>query len=131
MKTYVLDTHALVWFLTVPEKLGRGARRALTDISAARAHGVVPVSTLLEVCLLRERKRTRLNVAAITEAFQDMPQVRFLALDHEQAREYEALSLLTDPFDRMIVAAARHVAAPLVTADSLITDSGLVHVVWD
>lgn len=131
MKTYVLDTHVLVWFLTLPEKLGRRAQRALADVSAARAQGVVPVCTLLEVTLLRERQRTRLNVAAIEEAFQDMPQVRFLALDHEQAKEYETLSMLTDPFDRMIVAAARHIDAPLVTADSVITDSGLVRIVWD
>lgn len=130
MKTYVLDTHALVWFLTLPEKLGRQARRALTDIAAARAGGLVPVSTLLEVSLLRERRRTRLNVAAIAEAFEDMPQMHFLDLDRDQANEYEALTILPDPFDRMIVAAARCAEAPLITADSVITDSGLVRVVW-
>jgi len=131
MKTYALDTHALVWFLTVPEKLGRRAKRALADVAAARAQGVVPLITLVEVSLLRERQRTRLNVAAITEAFEDMPQVRFLDLDLAQAEEHEALSMLIDPFDRMIVAAARCADAPLITADSVITGSGLVRVVWD
>ena len=38
--------------------------------------------------------------------------------------------LLTDPWDRFIVASARTWAVPLVTKDRAIRDSGLVPTVW-
>ena len=38
---------------------------------------------------------------------------------------------LADPFDRMVVAAARAAELPLVTADPTIASSGLVDVIWE
>jgi PIN domain nuclease of toxin-antitoxin system len=35
------------------------------------------------------------------------------------------------PFDRMVVAVARAVVQPLVTADTRIQESGLIEVIWD
>ncbi|HEX9619673.1 MAG TPA: hypothetical protein VF989_06045 [Polyangiaceae bacterium] len=51
--------------------------------------------------------------------------------DLEQAGEFVLLSSLRDPFDRMIVAAARTVEHPLITSDQAIAASGLVAVIWD
>jgi PIN domain nuclease of toxin-antitoxin system len=35
-----------------------------------------------------------------------------------------------DPADHMIVATARHLRAPLVTADDNIAESGTVEIIW-
>jgi PIN domain nuclease of toxin-antitoxin system len=131
VKTYVFDTHAVVWYLTAPDKLGRGARRACSDIEAGRAIGMVPVVSLIEITLLRERGRTRLNLSAIEDVLADVPAMRFLPLDRDQAKEIETLSSLPDVFDRMIVAAARSLGAALLSCDGTIGDSGLVRTVWD
>ena len=37
---------------------------------------------------------------------------------------------IRDPFDRMIVAAARTLALPILSADERIAESGLVDIVW-
>lgn len=57
--------------------------------------------------------------------------LRVLPQDFDQAREFALLAVLKDPFDRMIVAAARTTRRPLITSDGIIADSGLVEVIWD
>lgn len=42
MTTLVVDTHTLVWHLTDPARLGRGARRALEAADAGRWIRYVP-----------------------------------------------------------------------------------------
>lgn len=131
MKSYLFDTHALVWYLTAPEKLGRAAKRACADIEAGRAVGFVPVVSLIEIALLRERGRTKLNISAIEDALKDIPGIRILPMDRLQTKEFEALASLPEVFDRMIVAAARSLDVGLLSCDGTITDSGLVRAVWE
>jgi len=57
--------------------------------------------------------------------------VPVLPLDLAQAREFALLETMRDPFDRMLVAAARAAGTSLVTADTAIRDSALVEIVWD
>jgi hypothetical protein len=40
------------------------------------------------------------------------------------------LSVLPDPWDRMIVATALHLSVPLVTKDRAITATGVVETIW-
>jgi PIN domain nuclease of toxin-antitoxin system len=40
------------------------------------------------------------------------------------------LSVLPDPWDRMIVATALHLGVPLVTRDRAITAAGVVATIW-
>jgi hypothetical protein len=59
------------------------------------------------------------------------PEIRFLPLDLGQAKEFALLSAVRNPFDRLIVAAARSVGCPLLSADEGIAASGLVRVIWE
>ncbi len=45
--------------------------------------------------------------------------------------ESSLLAGLDDPFDRMIVAAARATGRPLISADERVQDGDLVAVIWD
>jgi PIN domain nuclease of toxin-antitoxin system len=131
VKEYVLDTHALVWWASRPRALGGVAARALREVDAGRARAWIPAIVGVELTLLAERGRRLIGVAEIEAATERNDQVRVLPLDLAQATEFLLLSVLSDPFDRMIVAAARAVGHPLVTADVAITESGLVEVIWD
>jgi PIN domain nuclease of toxin-antitoxin system len=53
-----------------------------------------------------------------------------LALDLEQLEEFAALASIRDPFDRLIVAAARRTRAKLVSRDAKLAECGLVETVW-
>ena len=131
MKEYVLDTHAFAWWASRPKRLGRVARRVLRDVDAGRARAWVPAIVGVELTLLAESGRRLIGVAELEAASHRNDQVRILPLDLAQATEFALLAVLSDPFDRMIVAAARASGHPLVTADDRITESGLVDVIWD
>ena len=130
MKEYVLDTHAFVWWATRPQRLGRAAARVLRRVDAGRARVWIPSIAAIELTLLREAGRPLVTVAELEAATQRNSEVRVLAHDLAQATEFVLLAALSDPFDRMIVAAARTKKLPLLTADERIAQSALVEVVW-
>ncbi len=84
----------------------------------------------IELTLLREVGRIPVGVAELEAATKRNGEVRILPQDLAHATELALLGSLADPFDRMIVAAARAVDRPLVTADAAIAASGLVDVLW-
>lgn len=129
MANYVLDTHACLFALAAPKKLGQRARRAL-DQADQKGHTVwLPAAVAAEVVLLKELGRTALGLPALREAF-ERTCWRFLPLDLRQVDEFAGLSAIRDPFDRLIVAAARSVGAKLVTRDARLEELGLVEIVW-
>jgi len=131
MKAYVLDTHAFVWWVSKPARLGSEARRVLRAVDAGRARAWIPSIVGIELTLLGEAGRLRLGVAELEAATKRNDEVRILVHDLAQASEFAVVRSLGDPFDRMVVAAARAAELPLVTADATIASSGLVEVVWE
>jgi PIN domain nuclease of toxin-antitoxin system len=129
VKRACIDTHALIWHVTRPRKLGRAARRWLRDADAGRAEILIPAIVPIELALLREAGRDVIGVPQV-QALLDGPFV-LLPLDVAHAVEFAALGTIADPFDRMIVAAARMARLPLITADDLLTELSLVDTIWD
>jgi PIN domain nuclease of toxin-antitoxin system len=125
-----IDTHALAWYLTAPRRLGRAATRWLRDAEAGKAEIAIPAVVPIELALLREAGRKVVGPAEIQALVSAQPCIGICPLDLEQAREFVLLMSLPEPFDRMIVAAARVRAGPLITADDVIAQSGLVETVW-
>jgi PIN domain nuclease of toxin-antitoxin system len=131
VKEYVLDTHALAWWAAAPKKLGREAARALRAVDVGKARAWIPSIVGVELTLVAEAGRRLLGVTELEAATRRNSEVRVLAHDLAQAIDFALLSSLADPFDRMIVAAARASRRPLITADVRIRESGLVDVIWD
>jgi PIN domain nuclease of toxin-antitoxin system len=51
-------------------------------------------------------------------------------LGADQVFDADELRFTRDPFDGLIVAAARHLRLPLLTRDAAIRESGVVAVIW-
>lgn len=130
MATFVADTHALVWHLTSPERLGRGARRAFAAADTGRSLVCVPAIVLVEIALLHERRRIEPGTARVLETLAEHPGYAVLALDAPQALEFAALVGVKDPMDRLILAAARATRARLMSSDEAFDGYG-VERVWD
>jgi len=130
MPNLVADTHALVWHLTEPRRLGKSARRAFAAADAGRWTCYVPALALIEIWLLHERGRLRVGPAQVLETLAGHPGYAILPLDLEQGVEFGALAAIRDPMDRMIVAAARVTGARLVSSDTTLSGQG-VDRVWE
>jgi PIN domain nuclease of toxin-antitoxin system len=57
MDRLIADTHAIVWHLTAPRKLGGAARRQFEAADGGRTLCCVPAIALVEIALLHERGR--------------------------------------------------------------------------
>jgi len=128
--TLIADTHALVWHLTDPSRLGRGARRAFASADAGRWLCHVPAIVLVEVWLLHERGRLRVTPRQVLETLAAHPGYAVLALDVEQAIAFGSFAAVRDPMDRLVLAAARATSSRLVTSDEALDGHG-VERVWD
>ncbi len=130
MVELVADTHAIVWHLTAPGRLGAAARRALAAADEGRRHCCVPAVALVEVALLKERGRVRIGVEDLLRALAGHAGFAVLAMDADQALEFAGLVGVKDPMDRLVLAAARATHSRLVSADGRLDGFG-VERVWD
>ena len=125
----VADTHAWVWWTNGSSKLSAAARDAL---GAASEIGVCAIS-VWELAMLTEHRRLELDRPVLTWARQALalPRVVLLELTPERAVGAAALSTFHgDPADRMIVATARSLRAPIVTKDRAMRAFDGVRTVW-
>jgi len=129
-RRYVIDTHACVFLLAGPRKLGTHARRALERVERGDDEGWIPAAVAAEVVLLHELGRIGIGLPHLREAVESVPGLRFLPLDLDQLDQFASLTSIRDAFDRLIVSAARSLKADLITRDEALARSGLVRVVW-
>lgn len=126
----VVDTHAWLWWVSEPGRLGKGARRSL---EAAKRIGV-PAICCLEVATLVNRGRITLDRPAL-EWMRDALGSRGVdLLPLTPAVAVKAADLPAnfpgDPADRIITATAILESAVLVTKDDRIRESTLVRTMW-
>jgi len=127
---YVLDTHACVFALVKPQKLGERARKALRRVELGRERAWIPAAVAAELVLLHELGRISIGLPELEATLENSPTLGFLPLDFNQIREFASLASIRDPFDRLIVGAARSVGGKLVSKDANLRDLGIVQIVW-
>ncbi len=130
MDRLIADTHAIVWHLTAPRKLGGAARRQFEAADSGRALCCIPAIALVEIALLHERGRLAVGVEDVLRALAPRPGYAVLALDAEQAVEFGGLLGVKDPMDRLVLAAARATLSPVLSIDDALDGFG-VRRIWD
>jgi len=127
----LVDTHALVWYLSGQlRRLGRRARRALAQADAARWTVRVPAVALMEIVLLERRGRIRVSYRELREQLAMRPGFPIEPLTAEDIDEARGLAALTDPFDCLIAGTAKRLGLALITNDEAITKTRLVPTHW-
>jgi PIN domain nuclease of toxin-antitoxin system len=131
---YVTDTHPLVfWSSNRKPRLGKRARRILQETEQGKHSVIVPIVVLEEINRLVERNLVHLDVPfrRWAQELEHSPNFQAQAYTLEVLLESVSLVAIRDPADRVIVATARHLRCPLITADGIIQDGDWVDTVWD
>ena len=131
---YVTDTHPLVfWSSNRKRRLGNRARRILKETEQGKHSIIVPIVVLEEINRLVERQIVRLDMPFRRWAgeLERSPNFQVQAYTLEVLLESVSLAAIRDPADRAIVATARQLRCPLITADELIRDGEWVDTVWE
>ncbi|HEY0411524.1 MAG TPA: type II toxin-antitoxin system VapC family toxin [Allosphingosinicella sp.] len=122
----LLDTNVLLWRTEDDKRLSKQARRAI-DQAVDRNEACVSVMSLWEMAMLIRKQRIRLGqplrewsrITFGSQGLRLVPVDEAIAID---AGELEGLH--GDPADRTIIATARAMACPLLTADQAILAYG-------
>jgi len=130
---YVTDTHPLIfWSTDRKERLGRRARRVFQESERGKHSIVVPIVVLEETARLLEKRVIQLNVSIRHWADELDRSTNFQIQPYtiEILLEAVRLHVIRDPADRVIVATARRLGYPLITADEAIQDGKWVETLW-
>lgn len=128
----VTDTHALLFHASGDRALGPKARARFAAAEAGTALIYVPAAVIWEVTLLARAVRINLH-RPVRTFFSDLfsnPAYQPHDLTADLVFDADELRFTRDPFDALIVAAARDLELPLITRDVAIKESGQVQVVW-
>ena len=129
----LLDTHVWVWFISNPELLSKAAKKAIHTSMEQKAIVISSISAW-EVALLVAKKRLKFTMSVtdwITKS-ERLPFFQFLPVDNSVAVKSVNLPqpLHRDPADRLIIATAITIAAPVVTKDKKLLDYPHVKTIW-
>jgi PIN domain nuclease of toxin-antitoxin system len=128
----LLDTHALIWWVNGDPM----SPRATSAMAVELEGGEIAISSITawEIAMLTTRGRLSLSidVTAWLAAIKQIERVKFVAIDNEIAVDAVELpgEFHKDPADRLIVATARKLRVPIVTADQKITGYPHVRTIW-
>lgn len=128
-----LDTHALVWWISNPEKLTQKARVRIGK-ELRKSEILISSISVWEIYLLVKKRRLNLtmDVDSWIEKIEALPFMKFVPVDNKIAARSVKLpgNLHEDPADRMIIATAREYGAELLTSDTRILKYPHVRTVW-
>ncbi len=130
----VLDTHALIWWVSGDDHLSQRANEAIQTELANDGKVLVSAISAWEIALLVAKRRLALTMdvddwLATVAAIEGL---LFVPVDVAQSVQSVRLPGVfhPDPANRLIVALARHHSAPLVTADKKIRLYQYVKTIW-
>jgi predicted nucleic acid-binding protein len=131
---YIIDTHALIWYLTDDKRVGKLTSRILDD-SGTRL--LIPSIVLAEALFILERKSELypLSEATLLHEIEQDPRMKVVALDWDVLVKTLECNAILEMHDRQIVATAMLAQKAgfdiaVLTRDGNITHSRLVPVVW-
>lgn len=128
----VADTHALIFALIAPRRLGSSARKFMKRVAVGEATLFISAFGLVE--LADSNRAGRIHLPLPFESWIGgllaSRQFRIADLTLEIVLRSRELYGITERGDRLITATALVLECPLITRDAQITSSGEVECIW-
>lgn len=129
----VLDTNALIWWISDGEKLSKKARKIIEEAEEEKSIYISSMSVLEIYILVKKRKLGFIHlVDNWLEKLESLSYVNFVPIDNRIAVQSVNLPDFShkDPADRIIIATALINGATLITSDKKILDYPNVQTLW-
>ena len=127
---YVVDTNALIWYLTTNKKLSQ--RAASIFAAAERGETRMYISSVVIAEMYYADKKWKLfeDFAQTYADLKTKSYIRFVPLIADDVLDFDKDTAVPEMHDRIITGLARRLGAPLLTSDPLIIAAGIVTVAW-
>ena len=127
---YLADTVTIIRYFSGAGKIGAQALRIMDEADEGQHVIFVSALTLTEILYLSEKNRIGIGLEESLEIISHADNYQIADLTPAIVKEAQSFSF-PDIFDRLIIATARCLGAPIVTCDERIMSAGLVQVVWE
>lgn len=127
---HVVDTHALVWYLTKHERLSNHALAVFQAAERGETLLIVPAIVVAELYYVHQKTKAFENFERTFKKLEAAPHFVFTTFTPEQVLDFPDDHAVPGMHDRMIVGVARRLGIPVLTADTLIIAANLVEIVW-
>ena len=127
---FVLDTHALWWYLRDPGRLSAPASAVFRLAETGNATMVVPAIVVAEVHYLSAKLGHALSPTTLFDAFDAVGNIETSELGRAQLELLDRITDVPEMHDRLIAAEAAVLGAPVVTRDPVLAASAQIETVW-
>ncbi|PSF36151.1 twitching motility protein PilT [Aphanothece hegewaldii CCALA 016] len=130
-EVYLVDTHALVWFMTENSRLPPKAKQILSQAETGGVEILISTIVLAELTYIIKRKNIPISIDEVLNRINKGSGFNIVPFDLEV---FQILLTLPDTWeihDRIIAATANYYKAILITKDGVLKNSNLLKVVWD
>ncbi len=127
---YLVDTHALVWYLNGDAHLGSYAKEIFEKAEKGEVTLVITTISLLELLFICKKKNSILQFKEIIHKLSISINYVIYDLDLQVVMACIDLNNIDEMHDRIITATSRLMGAPIITCDRSIRESGYVKVLW-
>ena len=127
---YVVDTHALIWYLTNDKKLGKQAAEVFAAAERGETRLVVSAIVVAEMYYANKKNNWFADFNATYRELREKPYFRFVHFKADHVLDFDNNAAVPEMHDRIIAGLARRIGAPLVATDPQISASNLVKIVW-
>jgi PIN domain nuclease of toxin-antitoxin system len=127
---YVVDTHALIWYLTLNKRLSPFADQVFEAAERNETQIVISVIVLAELFYANKKWKLSLDFATVLSDLKNKSAYRIVPLQPHDILDFDQDAAVPEMHDRIIAGLARRLSAPLLTSDAAIVAAGIVRVVW-
>lgn len=125
---YILDTHALFWYLTASPKLSHKAKDVIEKVLASGERVIISVITLAELYYLNERIGNPLDFFLECKRLEE--KLEIVPVEAVDVLSFGELDEIEEMHDRLIAGLALKVNGILITKDEAIRASKKVKALW-
>jgi PIN domain nuclease of toxin-antitoxin system len=130
MDIFVVDTHALAWFLAEDSRLSPLAQRTLSAGEVGEAQVLISTLVLAELTYIAQRQRVPVAMEEALVRIEAGDGFVIVPFDLPTFRILLELPSHWDIHDRIIAATAKLYEAKLITRDTMLRDAGVIEVLW-
>ena len=127
---FVVDTHALWWYLRSPERLTTAASAVFRLAETGNATIIVPAIAVAEFYFLSAKLGQPIPPSDLLAALDAVGGIELSDLGRAQLERLERFPEIPEMHDRLIAAEAAALDAPVVTRDETLTASVQIETVW-
>ena len=127
---FVVDTHALWWYLRSPERLTTAASAVFRLAETGNATIIVPAIAVAEFYFLSAKLGQPIPPSDLLAALDAVGGIELSDLGRAQLEKLDRFPEIPEMHDRLIAAEAAALDAPVVTRDETLTASVQIETVW-